>query len=70
MQEWLDRAVELLYATKEILEKAKESPYTIDVLTTLATWDGTECDGYCLLDDITVLLEEIQSSDEVIEVKD
>lgn len=60
MEECYRRAVTLLYATKEILEKAADSCVVIDVMSALATWDGAECDGYCLLNDITVLLEEIE----------
>lgn len=62
MEELYHRAIELLYATKEILEKANNSCTVVDVMSTLATWDGVECDGHCLLEDITVLLDEIEES--------
>lgn len=54
-----DRSITLLKATLEILQKAKASPFVLDVLTTTAHYDDTECDGYCLLEDIETHLEDI-----------
>ena len=47
----LDRAKVLLKATYDILRKQEESP-VLNVLATTAEYDGTECDGYCLVEDI------------------
>jgi len=52
LQQALDRAKVLLKATYDILRKQEESPYVLNVLATTAEYDGTECDGYCLEEDI------------------
>ena len=52
MKQALDRAKVLLKATYDILQKQEASPYVLNVLATTAEWDGTECDGYCLEEDI------------------
>ena len=54
-----DRAVTLLKATLQILQKCRNAPCIIDVLGETAFYDGTDCDGYCLMDDIKCYLEEI-----------
>jgi len=53
-----DRKVTLLRATRDILRKVENSPYVISALETTAIWDGAECDGYCLLDEIEYELED------------
>lgn len=73
MQTKIKRALELLEATKSILEKCYESPHTIDPMSTEVVYDDAVCDGYCLLEDIKELLlmkddpdvHEIQLSDTV-----
>ena len=52
MKQALDRAKVLLKATYDILQKQEESPYVLNVLETTAEYDGTECDGNCLEEDI------------------
>lgn len=52
-----DRAIVLLKATLELLRKCDNSPYVLDVLGETAFYDGTDCDGYCLKDDIEHYLE-------------
>jgi hypothetical protein len=52
-----DRATVLLRATLEILNKCDEGPYVKDVLGVTAEYDGAECDGYCLKEDIEHYLE-------------
>ena len=54
-----NRAVTLLKATLQILQKCDKAPYIVDVLGETAFYDGTDCDGYCLMDDIKFYLEEI-----------
>lgn len=51
-----ERIIELLKATAEYLKNVRNSPYS-DALTVTAFYDGTDCDGYCLLDDIQAELE-------------
>jgi hypothetical protein len=54
-----DRAVVLLKAALELLNKCDKSPYVLDVLSATAFYDGTDCDGYCLKEDIESFLEEV-----------
>lgn len=53
-----ERARVLLKATLDILKKCNESIYVKNVMETTAIWDEAECDGYCLMEEIEVLLEE------------
>lgn len=52
-----DRATILLTVVKELLSKQKEAGILIDHPITVH-YDDADCDGYCLLDDITAFLEE------------
>lgn len=51
-----DRATILLTAVKELLRKQKEAGILTDHPITVH-YDEADCDGYCLLDDITAFLE-------------
>lgn len=55
----LERAKTLLKATKELLEKQENSSYVINVLEQTIVYDGAECDGYCLKDDIGDWFDEL-----------
>ena len=46
--------------TRGILEKCNDSFYVLNVLEVTAVWDGVECDGFCLLDDINYFFEEFE----------
>ena len=59
----MDRAIVLLKATRDILQKQADSSFVQNVLDITAKWDDAECDGYCLLDDIKALLEEMGESE-------
>lgn len=48
----MDRKTELLQAAREILEKCRDSSYVLDPMEQTAFYDGVDCDGHCLLDDI------------------
>lgn len=54
-----DRAVTLLKAVSDLLVKQKEvgvlSSYPLTV-----HYDDADCDGYCLLDDISAYLSELE----------
>ena len=52
-KEQVQRAITLLRAAARIVSKSDEAK------ATTAFWDGTECDGMCLMDDIVVFLEEV-----------
>jgi hypothetical protein len=53
-----DRAVTLLQATLELLQKCDNSHYVLNVLAETVRYDDAECDGSCLMDDIKEYLEE------------
>lgn len=55
----LERAKTLLKATKELLEKQENSSYVINVLEQTIVYDGIECDGVCLKDDIDYWFNEL-----------
>ena len=60
LAEWLmelKRAKHLLKATYDLLEKQKESPYVLNLLSETIFYDEAECDGSCLMEDIENLLE-------------
>lgn len=53
-----DRATTLLTAAKELLSKQKKAGILIDHPITVH-YDDADCDGYCLLDDISAHLSEL-----------
>ena len=53
----LERANELLRATWDILTRCDDSPVVLDVSEVQARYDGTNCDGRCLKDDIGCYLD-------------
>lgn len=56
----LERAKVLLKATRDILKKCDDSFYVLNVLEVTAVWDGVECDGYCLKEEIDEFFEELE----------
>lgn len=53
------RALILLKATSDILEKLDDTPYVLNFFEQTAVWDGVDCDGYCLMEEVNELLEEV-----------
>lgn len=47
-----DRKTILLKACMELLEKQENSDCVLDLLSEEVFYDGTDCDGTCLLEDI------------------
>ena len=47
-----DRAITLLKACRNLLNKQKGSFYVLNLLQETVFYDGTDCDGYCLSDDM------------------
>lgn len=47
-----DRAITLLKACYKLLEKQSESYYVLNLLRETVYYNGADCDGYCLMDDI------------------
>ena len=58
-EEQQKRALILLKATLDILNKCIESRYVLDVASVTAIWDNAECDGYCLKEEVEELLESL-----------
>jgi len=54
----VDRKTVLLKACRDMLIKCRDSPYVICPMDTTVFYDGTDCDGGCLLDDIENELSE------------
>jgi len=52
-----DRKEILLKAAYELLKKQDDNPYIIDCLSTLVHYDGVDCDGSCLMEDIAIELD-------------
>lgn len=55
-----DRAVVLLKAARDLLNKQSESIYVLNMLEETVFYDGVECDGSCLIEDIDCLLGELE----------
>ena len=53
-----DRKTTLLKACLALLQKQNDSPYVLHLLSETIFYDGTDCDGYCLEEDIKICLEE------------
>ena len=47
-----DRDIILLRACLDLLNQYKESPFELEILGKTIYYDGSECDGYCLIDDL------------------
>lgn len=47
-----ERAKVLLKACYDLLQKQEESRYVLNLLDTIVYYDGANCDGYCLKNDI------------------
>lgn len=55
-----DRVVTLLRATYALLKQQDNSPYVLNILEQIISYDGVDCDGYCLMEDIEdVLFDDI-----------
>lgn len=52
------RAVYLLMAVNNLLNKQYKSPYVHNILSEVVLYDGAECDGNCLYEDIEYALDE------------
>jgi len=52
-----DRKEILLKAVLDILEKQEKSSYVLNFFEQTAFYDGVNCDGYCLMEDIKICLE-------------
>ena len=55
--ETVDRKTVLLRAAYDLLKKQDKSGYVLNLLAETYFYDGTDCDGYCLMEDIAHELE-------------
>lgn len=53
----MDRKTVLLMACRDLLKKQINSIYVLDLLSETVFYDGVDCDGYCLLEDIEIELD-------------
>lgn len=62
-----DRAFILLQAAYQLMKKQDNSGFVLNILEQESVWDGANCDGGCLLDEIGELFEEkgIELTEEV-----
>jgi len=56
MRKQIDRKEVLLKATYDLLKKCDESYYVLNVLSETVKYDGSDCDGSCLMEDIAIEL--------------
>lgn len=52
-----DRKTVLLQACYDMLKKIDKEPFVMSPFEMTVHYDGAECDGYCLMDDIATELE-------------
>lgn len=58
----LERAETLLKAAHELLKKQRVCGFSLDVLGETVFYDGAECDGYVLMEDIEEWFDEAQNA--------
>lgn len=58
-----ERAKILLRAAYDLLTRASRSHYVLEACSILTQYDGTDCDGECLRNDIAFELEIDEDSD-------
>ena len=63
MTEAEERAKTLLKAAWQLLNKQMESPYVLNLLAETIIYDGAECDGNCLMEDIEAWFDEFTDDD-------
>lgn len=51
-----DRKAVLLRAVYDLLTKCDQSPFVLDAMGVLTFYDGADCDGMCLREDIAAEL--------------
>lgn len=56
--EAIERAAVLLKAIHDLMRKQEESHYVLNILAETIFYDGSECDGGCLKEDIEYWFDE------------
>ena len=49
----------LLSKCLELFKRQDESPYVLNLLQETVHYDGVDCDGYCMMEDIESVLEDM-----------
>ena len=52
-----ERALILLKAARDLLDRQRGTPHVLDLTFETVWYDEAQCDGFCLFDDINCLLE-------------
>lgn len=52
----IDRKTELLRVVYKLLKRCSESGYVLDIMSETIHYDGADCDGNCLMEDIALEL--------------
>lgn len=60
------RHITLLRAARDLITKQKNSHFVLDLTAETVFYDGADCDGSCLLDDINAFLDEDSTQDVVV----
>ncbi len=60
----IKRAILLLSKVVELLDKQNKTIYVLNLLEETVSYDGVECDGSCLKDDIECLLSVLRGEHE------
>lgn len=58
----IERAILLLSKVSELFDRQNNTIYVLNLLAEIVSYDGVECDGYCLKDDIECLLSVLEAS--------
>ena len=61
------RAYVLLRACYDMLKKCESAGYVISPMETTVFYDEADCDGFCLMEDIELELEERKMREEAIQ---
>lgn len=63
----IERAILLLSKVSELFDRQNETIYVLNLLAEIVSYDGVECDGYCLKEDIDCLLSvlEVNRDDDI-----
>lgn len=56
-----DRKLVLLKACLDLLQKQEDTIFVLNILEETVQYDGADCDGYCLMEDIKTELDSLSN---------
>lgn len=62
-----ERNLILMRAAYQLLKKQDRSYYVLNLLGETTVWDGAECDGYCLMEELHDILIEVNIDPDFVE---